>query len=337
MKKHIPIFCATDENFATFASLMMKSLLMHTNSFIEFYVMDGGIEEKTKKLIEKDLKNFSNKRIQYIDMSPYNLKRFPNSGRFARFSENAYARYFIPEIAPSLSKAIYMDVDIIVKQDVIELFDQDLKKYPIGATPCDFNIGCSMIGQVKRICPDVDINSIAFNSGILLMDIQKLIQMDFTNKAISLTEIYKDKLVYPDQDILNIIFENNYLPLDYRFDFVHSALPCMKKTKGIKTIKPLMTHYTIKPWKQNVPFQEDFEEILEGSLFYESVFKKWRAKKIRYYLFGIIPVYKKYIPKDIFFNQCFVEKDFMSLNLKGEKWMIISSLFFVFHVLFYNL
>ena len=38
MSEHIPVFCATDENYAPFASIMMKSVLMHTDSVIDFYI-----------------------------------------------------------------------------------------------------------------------------------------------------------------------------------------------------------------------------------------------------------------------------------------------------------
>ena len=308
MTEHIPIFCATDENYAPFTSLMMKSMLMHTNSFIDFYIMDGGIKEKTKKLINKDLKKYLNKKITYIDMGMYDLNRFPCTGKFERFSANTFARYFVPEIVPNLEKVIYMDVDIIVKKDIAELYHQDMKNFPIGATPCDFNENNGMMQQVKNICPDVNVESVAFNAGILLMNIPKLIQMDYTNQAIRLTEIFADKLVFPDQDILNIIFENNYLPLDYRFDFIHSTLPRIRKYKtGIKIMDPIMIHYTTKPWNLNVYYQNDFEEILRDSVFYKLILRKWRSRRVSYYLFGFIPIFKKYVPKDIFANQYLIE------------------------------
>ena len=88
MSNHIPVFCATDENYAPFASLMMKSVLMHTNSFIDFYIMDEGIKEKTKKLIKKDLKQYPNKKLHFVDMSKYSLNRFPD---LAYYSLNTFS------------------------------------------------------------------------------------------------------------------------------------------------------------------------------------------------------------------------------------------------------
>ncbi len=304
MSEHIPIFCATDENYAPFTSMMMKSLLAHTKSFVDFYVMDGGIKTKTKSLIKKDLKQFSNKKIHYVDMSKYDLSRFPNLGHF---SVNTFARYFVPEIAPDFKKVIYMDVDIIVKQDIQELFDQDMNGHEIAGTPCDFN-EISMTTQIKRIYPEANIESVCFSAGMLLMDIPKLRKMNYTANAIRLTETLYKRLCYPDQDVLNIIFENNFKHLDYRFDFIHTTLAKIQKTRPeIRTIDPLMIHYTLKPWKSNVAFQEDFEEELKKTVFQKIIQKKWRSRRVKYYLFGFIPVFKKYVPKDIFMNQFWVD------------------------------
>ena len=49
---NIPIFLASDENYAPFLCTTLFSILKHTESFIEFYVLDGGIENKSKILIE---------------------------------------------------------------------------------------------------------------------------------------------------------------------------------------------------------------------------------------------------------------------------------------------
>lgn len=88
-----------------------------------------------------------------------------------------------------------------------------------------------------------------------------------------------------------VYLDKKYL-MDYRFDFIHTTLPRIKKMKPhIKKIDPLMIHYTQKPWRTNVLYQQDFEEILHKSIFYKSVFKK-KA------------------PKDIYLNQSFVSKNY---------------------------
>ncbi len=45
VNKTIPIFLACDDNYAPFLCTTMYSILLHTKSQIDFYVMDGDYGE----------------------------------------------------------------------------------------------------------------------------------------------------------------------------------------------------------------------------------------------------------------------------------------------------
>ena len=299
MSEHISIFCATDENYAPFASIMMKSILMHTDSFVDFYIMDGGIKKKTKKLIDKDLKKYPNKELHFVDMKKYDFSQFPS---IAPFTVNTYSRYFIPDIAPHLDKAIYLDVDTIVKKDIKILFELDMGEYPIAAiSETDYFTKHTINMLRANAMPNYKETSAYFNSGVLLLDIQKLIAMDFTKKAAELTSQLYSKISFPDQDILNILFEDNYKKLDYRFNFLHNELVAFKAKYPRTTLDDLVIiHYTgPKPWKEYSPFKQDFDAVAKTSIFYKQIVKKYRSPKAsKFYLLGFIPLFKKTTPKN---------------------------------------
>ena len=281
MFEHIPIFCATDENYAPFTSIMMISVLLHTDSFIDFYIMDGGIKAETKKLIAKDLKKYSNKTITFIDMSRYNFDRFPN---LAYYSLNTFSRYFIPQIAPNLSKIIYLDVDVIVKKDIKTFFELDLENHPIAAMPeSDYFSRYSFNKLRKQVMPHYKKTSAYFNAGILLLDIPKLIAMDFTSRAIALTSRLRHRLTFPDQEVLNILFEDNYKKFDYRFNFlVCSENKFKTKCPDVALDDLAIIHYAgSKPWKDHTSFQQDFDDVLKTSIFYKNIVQKWRSNKVK--------------------------------------------------------
>ena len=111
-----------------------------------------------------------------------------------------------------------------------------------------------------------------FNSGVLLMDIQKLNEMDFFNKVMKLTHVLKDKSGYLDQDALNILFENNYKSLTEDFNFLPFAKDNYERKYPAKKIDPIIVHYASqqKPWLTQVScFQEDFDRIAKSSVFYK--------------------------------------------------------------------
>ena len=61
---NIPVFLASDENYAPFLCTTMYSILENTKSNIDFYILDGGIKDESKKLIEKSLREFNNYSIK---------------------------------------------------------------------------------------------------------------------------------------------------------------------------------------------------------------------------------------------------------------------------------
>lgn len=128
-KNIIPIFLASDNNYAPFVATTICSIVKNTSSFTDFYILDGGISLSNKYKIEIMKEEFKNFSIKYYDMSNFALERFPN---IKHYSLNTFSRYFIPELENKLNKILYLDVDIIVRGDIAELFNQDLANYPVG-------------------------------------------------------------------------------------------------------------------------------------------------------------------------------------------------------------
>ena len=247
-------------------------------------------------MIAKDLKKYPNKKLHFVDMTKYDLDQFPD---LAYWSTSMYSRYFIPKIVPDLEKAIYLDVDIIVKKDIKDLYNQDMENHPIAAMEESRHYTPTIVRRLRKIWPTYA--GQYFNSGVLLLDIQKLIAMNFTNQAIQMTLSMKHVLEFPDQDILNILFENNVKSLDCFFNLFASMIPVLKQNhQEIPLSEPTIIHYAAgKPWKENSPFQEDFEDVLKTSVFYKRIIAKYRSKKIsKFYLFGFIPLFTRVVPKD---------------------------------------
>ena len=290
MGNTIHIVCATDENYAPFASIMMKSVLRHTRSFVNFYILDGGIVTRTKKLIAKDLRSYRNKCVHYVDMKRFDLSRFPN---IRHYSLNTFSRYFIPELFSDLKRVLYMDVDIIAKKDIAELYYQNMEKYPIAAVLEDFYEG-NYKTLKTRIWPSYEGKDQYFNAGIILFDIPKLRNLEFTKKTIQLTTQLYHKLSCPDQDVLNILFENNFKVLDYRFNYMPDHFHLLKrKHPEIHTVDPVVIHYTAqKPWKDISLASGDFNEVACRSVFWKSLQKQYHTKFIaKFFLFGYIPLF----------------------------------------------
>lgn len=230
---NIPIFLSSDNNYAPFVATTIASICDNTESFVDIYILDGGISKENQKKILKVKEKFSNLSLKFIEV---NVDRvFKNIKTKNHLSLSAYSRLLIPKLKPQIDKAIYLDVDIIVCSDIKELFDFDLGGYIIGAIP---DQGRKEHIERTKALIDMQPSSIYFNSGVLLLDCLKWRKEVKFEDLIDIEEKYREVRLHNDQDVLNKYFENNYLVLSKEYNVMYSN----------DVIK--IRHFTgqIKPW-----------------------------------------------------------------------------------------
>ena len=277
----IPVFLASDENYAPFLCTVLYSIILNTSSYINFYILDGGIKEKTKNLILKSLRKFQNFSIKYIDMTNFKLERFP---KIKHYSVNAFSRYFIPQFALNLEKAIYFDVDIIVRGDISKLYNIDLKDKALAVVSENFyrHNGEYLKEHLK---PDFQNSLNYFNTGVMVLNNKQFIENNYSDQLINLTLELYDKLACADQDVFNIVFEHNHKLVDYKFNYMpdfKNLYNDMSPGLGDKLEKEaIILHYTArKPWKdKEAELSNEFWEIAQKTSFKKSIAKIYKDNK----------------------------------------------------------
>jgi len=266
----IPVFLASDNNYSPFVATTILSIIKNTKSFISFYVLDGGIHQSNKRKILSLSRKYKNFSVEFINMKTFELKKFPD---IKHYTTNAFSRYFIPELKPDLKKVLYLDVDIIVTGDIAELYNQELGEYSIGAILEDY---CPRnYTYLKEICPAYNGGCNYFNSGVLIMNIDDFKKNNITQKLVETTIKLKDVLNCPDQDVLNLIFENNFKILDYKYNFFsgHEKYVISSGKKELLEAREnhLILHFTGgKPWKdKSVEMSSKFWDIAKETSFYD--------------------------------------------------------------------
>ena len=185
----------------------------------------------------------------------------------------AYFRLKLGDILPKqMKRALYLDVDTLILQDIRELFYYDLGQCAIGAVRSGLSGDSIKIVRERKIKPQD-----YFNSGVLLIDLPK---WRAKNLTLIHTAEYAEYAEYADQDFLNLIFKDSVCFLPYRFNLQWLAesrmhfdnLPPRKNSNGITSypsaigfrefasalVSPAIVHLLggYKPWeKQN--FQAD--------------------------------------------------------------------------------
>lgn len=273
MDSYLPIFLASDETYAPFVTTTMYSILRNTESNVKFTIIDGGIMENTKRMIHQSLEEFNHFTLHYVDIKNFSTANLPS---IKTYTKNAFSRYFIPNIDENTNKAIYLDADIIAVGDIQHLFDEDLEGFPLGAILEDF-FPENYTYLKKRIALDYNGDDHYFNSGVLLIDCEAFRRHDYTSHLLEITQRYEGKLSTADQDCFNIVFENNFKVLKYRYNFMPDFSDSMNKwcpeEYDLEKDNVILYHFTNgKPWKYESQFSHIFFDVLKYTKFYNSVF-----------------------------------------------------------------
>ena len=272
--KSIPIFLSSDNNYAPFVATTIASICDNTKSFCDFYILDGGIEEKNKEKIYKLKEQFNNFSIEFIKIDlekEFSSIHYENCCKHVSLS--TYNRFLIPKLKPELKRILYLDVDIIVLGDISELYNQDLEGYMLGAIPKQ--ISEKEIVVYKKILK-LSKNHNYFNAGILLIDLEQWISKDIMSKLFEIEIKRREDLLHADQDVLNICFNDKYKVLDFKYNYETNNNREFEQNRPDIVIRHFNTG--IKPWdilptiKTNLINNiDDFYYYLSKTLFNDSV------------------------------------------------------------------
>jgi lipopolysaccharide biosynthesis glycosyltransferase len=200
----IPIFLTFDESYTQHASVAMTSVWSKTTAPIRFYVLSSDLTEVSREKITS-LRKIRDFDIEFTTIDSTLFRRI--TPKIARIPIEACYRLMIPEIFPHISKAIYLDSDLIVQSDIQYLWDEDISE--VYACVVEDLMPKRKIGfEVERY----------FNSGVLLLNLER-IRKDFSlTRFLEIEEAYRGKIQYQDQDILNIGFGKKVRYLDRRWN-----------------------------------------------------------------------------------------------------------------------
>lgn len=138
VSKEIPndpmhIFFGVSDNYANYTGVAMTSILQNTSRKCHFYILSNDLSDTSKAQFEK-MKQKWNFEVDYVAVDKDRFKDFGESAA-PYISKDGLYRLLIPEVAPDLKKAIYLDADLVVARDLALLWDTDLGDNYLAAVP----------------------------------------------------------------------------------------------------------------------------------------------------------------------------------------------------------
>ena len=206
-----PIAIAFTPNYFVPAATSLKSLLdASTGGFRVICLVTEVIPQQMKE----ELVALGGGRLTF----DYILLKGRMDGLYIdpRYSEAASFRLLLPELLPEMEAIVYMDCDIIVRQDIGVLF-RDIQ---IGDNYLAAVYEAPIEQQAERFrALGCDPNRY-FNSGFLVMNLAQMRQEKVSERLLEACKV--SYLEFPDQDALNQVCQGRVLPLSPVYDGIRT-------------------------------------------------------------------------------------------------------------------
>lgn len=295
-EEDIKIVLATDDKFAIHVCACISSVIDNVKKGVIFYIIDDGIsEDKWRKIKNMEIEDKGNKcSIVRVEAEAGGMLDFQAP---RGLSSTTYLRLQISRVVPDdVDRIIYLDADMIVEGNIRDLWEMPLRDNSTGAVR-DFAI--PMIGSRGGVkyAGELGLNPKApyLNAGILLIDLEKWRRKNVGPRALDYLETYGEEVRQADQEALNVVLADDWLPLGRHWNVPPTMLNInyweyldrRGETEGKDTsvpVPPAVIHFAgvHKPWMfgTDVIWQDRYFHYLRKSGWFggKTEWVWWRTK-----------------------------------------------------------
>ena len=283
------IVYASDDRFAEIMGVSIVSLLYNSQDMkdIVVYILDSGITKPNKEKLESIFEQYERHAPIWITAKDIS-EELAMDVEVDRGSLSQYARLFVSSVLPeNLSRVLYLDCDIIVNQSIRELWNLDLHGKTIGALMDAFS---------KHYRKNISLqpNDIMFNSGVMLIDLEKWKEQTVEEKLMKFITSKHGKIQQGDQGALNAVlsrdtycFEPRFNSVTIFYDFTYKEMLIYRKPPEFYTEEevelavqqPVLIHFTTSFLSQRA-WMKDCKHKYVGKWLQFKEMSPWRDSEL---------------------------------------------------------
>lgn len=249
---HFNIAYGTDANYQMGAAISIASILEHNKERQRtycFHVFTNLISEEYARRLKSISEQFD-ASIHVYTVDERILDKLPVS---AIWPLSIYYRLLAFDyLSQSINSLLYLDSDVICKNELTELEELYLGDNFAAVIP---DIESTQKKNQQRL--NINFNGKYFNSGVIYANLRQWKEKNVSDQVFSLIKNEGDRLKYPDQDALNIIFRERLIYLNRIYNAIYplkSEFEYKDKDNYKKYIsaETVLIHYTgvTKPWHE---------------------------------------------------------------------------------------
>jgi len=285
MNNTMYICVSANSKYMRYLYVMLVSLF-ETNGDcnIEVFIFQRDFSQNDKFAMN-DLASKYNQKISFIEIDESDFDCLPTT---FRYSIETYFRFKIIDLIPQrIEKVLYLDVDLLIRGSLKDLYDTCLDNYYFAACTC--MIEPKLIASKQDLFGRYD-DLRYFNAGVMLWNLKALRGNVNFNTFIEAGRKLDFNLPCVDQEILNFLYYKNNLyldPIKYNYLVLHDL-----DGTNLSTPQTIIYHYNwFNPWQvgpksakydewwrcaKKTPYYEDliFEQLLRTEEYIKSLSEK---------------------------------------------------------------
>lgn len=263
-KNNVHLALCFDLNYMYYMLVTVLSVLDNVDSDTKIclHLVHQNLSENNLNFILKKVAKYEFVTVHFYPESDLNLPEV-SAGRYGLA---ALYRMYLAQILPTeVKKVIYLDSDLMVLGNVSDLWNVELNT----------NVAAAVVNLSSKPCIEVGLQpEDYFNSGVMVMDIDKWKENNISDLAIDIlnTTSYR----YLDQAALNLALKDKWLklPLFWNMEsdiFAYKNAKKQHEFHGFDSIdyalsNPKIIHFTgrRKPWNYYSfhPYKKHYRELI---------------------------------------------------------------------------
>lgn len=264
--KNYNIVCVSDEGYAQHAAVMLCSLFeTNKHKHFQIYFLTTTLSDATKQRLNSLCSKY-NSTISFHHLSINELSDLP----VGQWNTIMYFKLFMPYVIPqSEERCLFLDVDMIINDDIDELYNTDLHGKAFAAA--EDIPDCIIHKQRLGLSP----KDVYINSGVMVCSLTEWRKRYSSDDIFTYTRKISD-IIMNEQDVLALYFKNSIEILPIKWNMV--TFYFMRKPKIFEKYLPQLKearkhsgiiHFAcpIKPWFKDCqhPYKSLYKFYLKKS------------------------------------------------------------------------
>ena len=221
-QKVVPVFFGCDQRFTPYFMVALASLLDHVSARRKYaiHVLHTDINKETQNMIKAMAK--PNTTIEFNNVSELIDRIISSLPIRDYYSPSTYFRFVIASHFPQYDKAVYIDSDTTVCDDVAKLYDTPMGNSYVAAVPEAVMHYVDDCGDYAEKVLGINRNKY-FNAGMIVINSKQWRRYDVLGQFLTLIGYY-NFVVAQDQDYLNVICKNkvHWLPRRWNMETIRN-------------------------------------------------------------------------------------------------------------------